>query len=419
MAGELHWGKGQDMDVFIARQPIFDRQRQLFAYEILYRSSMDNLYPAEVDGDEATHTVLAHVLFNIGLDTITGNRRALINFTANHLLQKTPTQLPRNRCIIEVLESILPTPAIMEVCSELKQMGYILALDDFDFNDQSEQLIPYVNIVKVDVQAVDREELAGHMRRMHRYPEVLWLAEKIETYEDFQQAQDLGFTYFQGFFFNKPEVLRNRTIDSSKIILLNLLSEVCRPAINLKKIEGLVAPDVSLSYKLFRYINSVYFSLVRKVTSVRYALTYLGEAGTRQFISLAAASEIASGKPSELMRLSMVRAQLCLLLADARPGGIDKSQIFLLGLFSLLDAMLDMPMSELTGKLPLTDELKQALNLRQGPLAPYLLSVLAYEQGNFQECAAVLRTIGIPPEVMIGAYIQAVSWADQFDANLA
>jgi len=181
----------------------------------------------------------------------------------------------------------------------------------------------------------------------------------------------------------------------------------------------LIAPDVSLSYKLLRYINSVYYSLVRKVTSVRYALTYLGEFGARQFVSLVAASEISTGKPSELMRLSMVRAQLCQLLGATRNIPADDSQLFLLGLFSLLDAMLDISMAELTEKLPLSDELKSALNERRGPLAPYLQAVIAYEQGEFQACTSYLQVLGIAPEAMIKAYFKALAWADLFDANLS
>ncbi|WP_310599929.1 HDOD domain-containing protein [Desulfobulbus sp.] len=405
------------MYVYIARQPVFDRQKRLFAYEVLFRSSMVNIFPEEIDSDEATHTVLAHVLFNIGLDTITGPHRALINFTENHLLKKTPLQLPQKRCIVEILESILPSPKVFAACTELKEQGYTLALDDFDFNAQSEQLVPLVNIVKVDLQAVDRERLAEDMARMKCYPDVAWLAEKIENYQEFQLALSLGFDYFQGYFLDKPEVLKNKTIDTSKIVLLNLLAEACLPEVDLRKIERLVAPDVSLSYKLFRYLNSAYYSLVSKVTSVRYALAYLGESGVRQFISLAATSEISAGKPSELMRLSMVRARLCQLVGALRKEQIDESQLFLLGLFSLLDAMLDMPMAELTAKLPLTDELKNALNTRTGPLAPYLQAITTYERGEFHECANYLQQLGISPETMIDAYFRALNWADKFEDN--
>ncbi|MCL2789482.1 MAG: HDOD domain-containing protein [Desulfobulbus sp.] len=406
------------MFVYIARQPIFDRQKRLFAYEVLFRSSMDNTFPERMDSDEATHGVLAHVLFNIGLDAITGPHRALINFTENHLLNKTPLQLPRQRCIVEILESILPSPQVFEACKELKAQGYTLALDDFDFNAQSEQLIPLMDIVKVDLRAIDLGRLADSMARMQRYPDVAWLAEKIENYQEFQLAQSLGFSYFQGYFLDKPEVLKNKTIDTVKVVLLNLLAEVCQPAVDLRRIEGMVTPDVALSYKLFRYINSAYYALPRNVTSIRYALAYLGESGVRQFVSLAAISELSVGKSSELMRLSMVRARLCqLLAASSRSGQADESQLFLLGLFSLLDAMLDMPMAELTSTLPLTDDLKDALNQRSGPLAPYIQAVTAYEKGEFQECAAHLTQLGIVPGAMIDAYFTALTWADAFAKN--
>ncbi|MCL1981077.1 MAG: HDOD domain-containing protein [Proteobacteria bacterium] len=406
------------MYVYIARQPVFDRQKRLFAYEVLFRSSMANIFPEEIGNDKATHTVLAHILFNIGLDAITGPHRALINFTENHLLQRTSFQLPQQRCIIEILESILPSPKVFEACAELKEQGYTLALDDFDFNEKSEQLVPLVNIVKVDLQAVDRERLEENMARMRCYPDVAWLAEKIENYQEFQLAFSLGFDYFQGYFLDKPEILKNKTIDTSKIILLNLLAEICSPKVDLHKVEQLITPDVSLSYKLFRYINSAYYSLVNKVTSVRHALTYLGESGVRQFISLASTAEISAGKPSELMRLSMVRARLCQLFAVHRKGGqVEESQLFLLGLFSLLDAMLDMSMAELTATLPLTDDIKNALNTRTGPLAPYLQAIITYERGEFQECTNHLQQLGIAPETMIDAYFKALRWADKFEEN--
>lgn len=406
------------MDIFIARQPVFDQCKRLFAYEVLYRSSMDNAFPGNVDSDEATHTVLAHVLFNIGLDAITGNRRALINFPENHLQQRTPHQLPNSRCIIEILETIEPSEKNLAACQELRDKGYTLALDDFDFNHSAERFLPLVDIVKVDFQSIDQQQLAESMARMRKYSGVSWLAEKIENEEEFQLALSLGFSYFQGYFFNKPEIIKNRKIDTAKIVLLNLLAEVSRAEINLNKIERLIAPDVSLAFKLLRYINSVFFSLVSKVTSIHFALVYLGEQGTRQFISLAAASELATGKPNELMRLSMIRAEWCRLLAERGSSGHEPAQLFLLGLFSLLDAMLDMPMAEITASLPLSGAIVTALNSGTGPLAPYLQAVQAYEQGDFSGCVAALQQLAIDSESMISTYIKALAWADQLDPYL-
>ncbi|MBM9536544.1 EAL and HDOD domain-containing protein [Desulfobulbus alkaliphilus] len=405
------------MDIYIARQPVFNRKKQLFAYEVLYRSSIENTCPSSVLGDDATNTVLAHVLFNIGLETITGGRRALINFTENHLLQQTPTYLPREQCIIEILESILPTPDVLAACKILHGKGYILALDDYDFDETMDPLMPWVHIVKVDFLAVDKDSIRNGMARLKQFEAIRWLAEKIESHQEFDLAMSLGFSYFQGYFFNKPEVIKNKTLNSSKITLLNLLTEVCRPEINLKKIEKMITPDVSLSYKVLRYINSAYYSLVTKVTSIRYALLYLGESGVRQFVSLAAASEFSEGKPTELMRLSMVRAQLCKLLAEPRKDELDTSQLFLLGLFSLLDAMLDMPMPELMKKLPLTDEVKMALSERTGPFALYLETVIAYEQGDLQSCSEYLRRLAIAPETMVQTYFEALAWTDLFETD--
>ncbi|NOQ47529.1 MAG: EAL domain-containing protein [Desulfobulbaceae bacterium] len=400
------------MDIFVARQPIFSRQKKLFAYELLHRGSMKNVFPG-TDGDKATSSVLVNTFLSIGLDKLVGPKWAFINFTEQHLLAQTPVQFPPEKVIVEILEHVLPTPEIINGCKQLKENGYILALDDFIFDDNLEPLVEIADIIKVDFQDVAVGVIQEKVKAL-REKKIKLLAEKIETYSEFDAARKMGFSYFQGYFFSRPEVLKNREISSSKINLLALLSEVNRKKINLKKIEKMMAPDVAISYKLLRYINSAYYYLLNEVKSLHHALIYLGEEGVRQFVSLVATSELSADKPDELIRTAIIRARLSELLGGYGSIKQDTSVLFLVGLFSLLDAMLDVSMQHIVEQLPLSGELKDALVEQKGPLASYLKTVISYEQGNWTKCSSLLGEIGVDGADMLSGYLDAVEWADLF-----
>jgi EAL and modified HD-GYP domain-containing signal transduction protein len=224
----------------------------------------------------------------------------------------------------------------------------------------------------------------------------------------------MGFSYFQGYFFSKPEVLKDKEIPTSQINLFLLLAEVNKKDVDLERIEQLITRDVSVSYKLLRYINSAYYYLLSEVTSIKHALVYLGESGTRQFVSLVATSELSSNKPDELLRTSIIRARLCELLAGCSDQQHDTSELFLLGLFSLLHAMLDMKMVDIMERLPLTKNIKQALIEQKGPYAMYLETVIAYENGDWKRCQNLLGKLHVSPWEMLSAYLDSVSWSDLF-----
>ncbi|MFP7755709.1 EAL and HDOD domain-containing protein [Thermodesulfobacteriota bacterium B35] len=401
------------MESFVARQPIFSRRKGLFGYELLYRSGPDNAFSG-ADGDMATARVLTSTFLNIGMDRITGSKWALINFTGNHLLEQTPLQFPADKVIVEILEDVVPTDEIVAACRQLKEKGYILALDDFDFSGSQAALVELADIIKVDFRLVPMEVIEREGAVLRKQGKRL-LAEKIETYAEFDAALAMGFTLFQGYFFSRPEVMHNREIATSKVNLLNLLAEVNRKDVRLDRVEQMIAPDVAISYKLLRYINSAYYYLLREISSIRHALLYLGEAGIRQFVSLVATSELSADKPDELIRTAIIRARLCELLGKQGSGGnADTSELFLLGLFSLLDAMLDMEMAELMERLPLPDSIKEALTRGSGPYARYLETVLAYEHGDWQRCTALLGDLGIETDRMVASYLDAVDLAENF-----
>ena len=402
------------MESFIARQPIFNRRKRLFGYELLYRSSEDNVFSG-ANGDMATARVLSSSFLNIGMDRITGSKWALINFTGRHLLDGTPGQFPVDKVIVEILEDVVPTAEIVAACRRLKDNGYTIALDDFDFSGGQEPLVELADIIKVDFRLVELAVIEREGAALRRQNKKL-LAEKIETYAEFDAALAMGFSLFQGYFFSRPEVMRNREIATTKVNLLNLLAEVNRQDVRMDRVEQMISPDVAISYKLLRYINSAYYYLLNEISSIRHALLYLGEAGVRQFVSLVAISELSSDKPNELIRTAVIRARLCELLGKHGNRTSDTSELFLLGLFSLLDAMLDMEMTELMTRLPLPSGIKEALTSGSGPYAPFLETVRAYERGDWRRCTELLGDIGMDTDRMVAAYLDALDLAERFSA---
>jgi EAL and modified HD-GYP domain-containing signal transduction protein len=241
-----------------------------------------------------------------------------------------------------------------------------------------------------------------------------FLAEKVETHDQFGEAQRLGFKYFQGYFFARPEEMRIKELSTSKTTLLNLLSEINQQKFSAKKLTAIISADVSLSYRLLRYINSAYFYLLTKITSIPYAVTYLGENEIRRFVTLAVISEISSNKPVELVRLAAVRAKFCEKLGQECPGEINQNELFLLGLLSLLDAMLDTPITDILKKIPVSDNIKRALIDRDGPLSIFLKIVTAYERGNHEECFQAVKQLRVSEEKLYPMYLSSLEYADAF-----
>jgi len=388
------------MDVYVARQPIFDRKKNIAAYELLFRDSMSNAFP-EIDGDVATSKLLTRSFFNIGLDQLTGGKKAFINFTEDLLLKQVPTMFPREEVVVEVLEDVTPGDAVIRACEQIMQQGYVLALDDFIYRDDLTELISLADIIKIDFMLTPQEAVGDMLSRLSQY-EVEFLAEKIETYEEYQADREMGFKYFQGYFFSKPEILKSTDIAPSHVGLLQLVAELNREDCSMAKLEEMVNVDISISYKLLRYINSAYFRRVREITSIR------------QFVMLVTAAELAGDKPNELIRASIIRAKFCQLMGQATGEGVDPAELFLVGLFSMLDAMLDAPMDAIVEQLPFSEGVKTALVARKGALADYLNLVTAYEIGDWDKCRELSVVVALSEEALPASYLDAVGWADAY-----
>jgi EAL and modified HD-GYP domain-containing signal transduction protein len=400
------------METIIARQPIFNAQRNVFAYELLYRGA-DTLSLANVGGNRATSSLLTSSFLTEGLEKISGNKPCFVNFTEELLLEHIAESFSTKDIVIEILEDVQPTDKIITTCKGLKNLGFTLALDDFVYHNKFIPLIELADIIKIDFLLTSADEMQQTLEFLSRF-KIDFLAEKVETHDQFGEAQRLGFKYFQGYFFARPEEMRIKELSTSKLTLLNLLSEINQQKFSAKKLTAIISADVSLSYRLLRYINSAYFYLLTKITSIPYAVTYLGENEIRRFVTLAVISEISSNKPVELVRLAAVRAKFCEKLGQECPGETNQNELFLLGLLSLLDAMLDTPITDILKKIPVSDNIKRALIDQDGPLSIFLKIVTAYERGNHEECFLAVKQLRVSEEKLYPIYLSSLEYADSF-----
>ena len=368
---------------------------------------------ANVGGNRATGSLLTSSFFTEGLEKISGNKPCFVNFTEELLLENIAESFPIDNIVVEILEDVRPTTEIIAACKKLKDLGYTIALDDFVYHKKFIPLIELANIIKIDFRLTPVDQICQTLEFLSQY-EIELLAEKVETHDEFEEARKLGFKYFQGYFFAKPEVVRIKELSTSKLTLLNLLSEINKHVFSAEKMTEIISADVSLSYRLLRYINSAYFYLIKKIDSISHAVTYLGEDEIRRFVTLAVISEISSNKPAELVRLAAVRAKFCEILGQDSPSKLKSNELFMLGLFSLLHAMLDTPITEVVQKIPISDDIKQALIHQQGPLSVFLEIVIAYERGHSEECFLALETISVPKERIYGIYLSSLEFADTF-----
>jgi len=398
------------VEKYLARQPIFDRKESVIGYELLFRSSLDNYFKPQDSGLTSEFIVNNYLLF--GLQTLTGGRRAFINFNRKALVHDHAALLPKESIVVEILEDTPADEDVILACRRLKDAGYTIALDDFVYCEKTEPLLEFADIVKVDFLATSPEVRLELVERLAPTG-CRMLAEKVETQEDAQSALEMGYTYFQGYFFCIPQIMQTREIQGFKPNYLRILQAVHRPEMNLWEIEEIIRQEPSLLYKLLRYLNSDYFGLRQEIISIRHAIALLGEQYLRKWTSIVALVEMAAEKPVELLITCLVRARFCELLAV--PAGMPSRNmdLFLLGLFSSLDAILGRPMSDILMEVPVADDLKDALLGKENRLRHILDAILCYERGEwaaFQNCAAKsgLNTLEVPD-----AYLDSVAWAKQ------
>ena len=297
------------------------------------------------------------------------------------------------------------------------QKGYTIALDDFTYMPELDPLIELADIIKFDFRLTSLSDIQSYMEKITTQQSCRLLAEKIETYEEFESAMDMGFQLFQGYFFCKPELVKGKEISGSQISLLRILAEVNRRDFNFDELEKIIAPDVGLSYNLLKYINSAFFAKANQINSIQQALVYMGEHEIRRFVSLVVLSKLGDAKPSELVRASCMRAKFCELLATNTSTEAPSAEFFTLGMFSLIDAIVDQPMGTVMKNLPLSENIKMALVERKGLLIGFLVLVECYEKGMWAFVSRLAEALAIDESRLPAMYVQACEWANTITEN--
>jgi EAL and modified HD-GYP domain-containing signal transduction protein len=348
------------MDVFVARQPIFDDNQKVVAYELLFRDGFGNAFPG-IDGNVATSNVLSNTFFSFEFKEILRNKPGFINFTQELITQKIPLLFPKEDLVIEVLEDVEPAEDVIKALKALKNRGYRLALDDYVHAPKFAPMIDLSDIVKIDFRFNSRAQIASVVQEVRSNRQLTFLAEKIETHQEYELAKKMGFKLFQGYFFSRPEILVSRDISPSQVAKLSLIKELQKSDIDIETVESLVKQDVSLSYKLLKLINSAYFRRPVPVDTIKDAITILGQDELRRFLSIIAVSDLNREKPQELLRRSVIRARMCEKIGTVIPAHFSGDELFTLGLFTLMDAILNSKMEDILSVIGFSDRMNQAL----------------------------------------------------------
>jgi EAL and modified HD-GYP domain-containing signal transduction protein len=396
-------------DCFVARQPIFDTRRQVQGYELLFRSGPANHFPADADAD-ATRRVIGDTLSVFGLDVLTAGKRAFINFSRDVLLDDSAYLLPPDRTVVELLETIEPDEPVLASCRRLKRDGYRLALDDYVGDPAGEAFIELADIIKVDFRGSTAEQHRLFAERF-RPLGIQLLAEKVETWEEWRAAAALGYSCFQGYFFCRPETLSRTALSPSRTNYLRLLEELNRADVDYDRVERIIKLEPPLALKLLSYINSAQFGCEGKVKSIRQAAVLLGQRNLRRWANVTAVLGLCEGKPPELFVTCVVRARFCELLGHR--FGLDEQtlDLFLAGLLSLMDAILDRPLAQALAEFAVPDALRDSL-LSDSSAAGLLCGLArAYENGDWPQVAEAARALNVPPARVAEAYRSAVAWS--------
>jgi EAL and modified HD-GYP domain-containing signal transduction protein len=391
----------------MARQPIMDRHAHVHGYELLSRAGPEAVFRG--DGDLATRTMLDNTVM-FGLERLTGGLPAFVNCTLESLTEDLVNVLPPSMTVLEILENLEPTPDLIAACRKLKFDGFRLALDDFVWESKFEPLVEVADYIKVDFALTGAEERKKLLKKLNGVAVAL-LAEKVETQEEYKRACDEGFTLFQGYYFCRPLLMENRKVPSNRLSHVEILQLLRRDSFDWKKLTKLVKRDASLTYRLLRLVNSPMCAVRQEVSSIQSALLAVGEEAFRRIATLAITSELSCNQPAEILRMAIVRGRFCELGAGL--CGLDATEQYLMGLLSLLPAMLRLPMVELTPALPLRNEIRRALEGAATPERRLLAWLEFHERGDWAACDGVDQAYGLNQDELMKCYAEAMLWAEQ------
>ncbi|MET1249676.1 HDOD domain-containing protein [Sporolactobacillus sp. STCC-11] len=397
------------MDIYVARQPIFDREMRLFGYELLYRESGTNAFHGTTNDGHATASLLANSVLVIGFDELIEGTKGFVNFPEDFLVQQLPRLLPKQKIIVEILERVTPSREVINACRLLKQDGYTLALDDFIFGRKDyEELIELADMIKVEFS---RTRIKDQMRFIQKYRgQKILLAEKLETMLDYRFALAMGYDLFQGYFFSKPLMINAKEIGYQQANLIRILKELREPEPDLIRISTLVQEDLGLTYKLLRVANTIRYGAKYRIKSVGQALIRIGTEDMIKWTHIMLLTGAQEVENAELVKRSLIRGKMLELIA-IKLGLINQSSdYFITGIFSSLDQILSQPMQEILTKLPLDQEVFEALLGNENDLRICLDSVVKFEQAQWDVTLPFIKSHKLTTEDFMSLYLKAIKW---------
>jgi EAL and modified HD-GYP domain-containing signal transduction protein len=402
----------------VGRQPILDRQRRLFAYELLFKPA-GAIEAAEVTPDEATAHVIADGLLTFGLDRLTSGHKAFIELSPAFVQHDVVKLLPPNQIVLQVPASAAHDDRTVDACHRLRAEGYQLALSHFTDDDADSVLLPLADYVKMDFLSAQSRHAQARLQGDAGMPHPAMIASRVEAVEVFNEAVREGFSHFQGYFFERPSLLQTRSVPRGQVGYLRLLHMLNDPSLSLNDLEDLMKHDASLCFRLLKTVNSAAFAQSREVTSIRHALLLLGRDTIRRWASLWVMADLGAAAHPELVQMASIRGRFCELLTARRDGPDAAGEGFLLGMCSCLDAILQRPMSAILEELPLSSLVAGALLGRENHWRCLLDCVMAYERGDWDMCMRLADVAGLDRPSMPPMHADALAWAHHVRSQTA
>lgn len=399
------------MHIFLARQPIFDRNKNVIAYELLFRNGHENAYNG-VDGNEATLQVIANSFYEFDFKSVSSDKKVFINFTEKLITEEIATILSNDDVVIEILENIEPTDEVLNACKKLKARGFILALDDFVFDKKYAELIKLIDIIKVDFMISNGIERKKIFNLLKINKNIKFLAEKVETIEEYEEALALGYSYFQGYYFSKPIIMSANSISSNKYTALEILKLVNQKDFEFSKLESLILKDVALSYKLIKILKSSAYCVKNEINSIKYAITFLGEKEIVKWLYVVLLNDLKGEGTNELIKVSLQRARFSELICKANGYSQKAFSAYMTGLFSVMDAILNCPMEVIIKDLYISEEVKDGLTKEGNIINSILKLAVSYEKGDWEETGEYAKKLNVDINSIPEIYLETLKWTD-------
>lgn len=398
------------MDIYVARQPIFDREYNVVAYELLYRDSIVNSYNGSIADNVVTSMLIANAYLTFGIENLIGNNVAYINFDKRLINLGVADLLNKESVVIEILETVVPDAKFVNKLKSLKKNGYKLALDDYTTSYKYDNITSIVDLIKVDFKANTKDEIIGLVKKFKKVKKEI-LAEKVETQEEYHWAKELGFDYFQGYYFAKPLIKKRKGLNNNALQYIKLMNELSEEEPDFCKLTNIIKLDISLTYKLLKLVNANSIR-VKPIQTIKQAITTLGIRAFEKWLSLAVIQSMIKIETIEITKCALARSNFLMNVAKYSIMAEYEDQLSLIGLLSILDIVLDMGMKEIMDSLPLEINIKNTLLGESSRYSEALKLCLSYEKGNFKDAVIAAKNIEYNLKNLQIHYVESLDWAE-------